>query len=205
MKVATLWMFWLFWTEYSRTDDSYLRYFFAYFLLESSDRSVIWSWVGLSQKWSKVQVILHQRDAFLENLKEFNGLLTYLPHVDMNSPFPVIKVLDMLQDEKLPNNKTWSKITFVVIEELFLSQQALHSKKKGFLRVSTVSFAEFCSKNQPRHQGAVSVGRPAMTEAMDLLAASQNERGGRRWLQVNPEQNTQNYGNFRWFCVLEGV
>lgn len=130
MKVATLWMFWLFWTEYSRTDDSYLRYFFAYFLLESSDRSVIWSWVGLSQKWSKVQVILHQRDAFLENLKEFNGLLTYLPHVDMNSPFPVIKVLDMLQDEKLPNNKTWSKITFVVIEELFLSQQALHSKKK---------------------------------------------------------------------------
>ena len=38
---------------------------------------------------------------FLENLKEFNGLSTYLPLFDMNSPFPVIKVLDMLQDEKL--------------------------------------------------------------------------------------------------------
>lgn len=55
-------------------------------------------------------MILHQRDAFLENLKEFNGLLTYLPHVDMNSPVPVIKALDTLPGRKITQQQNLIKI-----------------------------------------------------------------------------------------------
>ena len=154
MKVATLWMFWLFWTEYSRTDDSYLRYFFAYFLLESSDRSVIWSWVGLSQKWSKVQVILHQRDAFLENLKEFNGLLTYLPHVDMNSPFPVIKALDTLPGRKIyPTTKLDQNQVCCDRRAIFITTSPSFKKKQdswGFPRYHVLSFLLQKSAETPR-------------------------------------------------------
>lgn len=72
--------------------------------MESSDRSVIdLEAVSLNSearfKWFCIREM-----RFLENFKEFNGLLTYLPLFDMNSPFPVIKALDMLQDENLPIN-----------------------------------------------------------------------------------------------------
>ena len=86
---------------------------------------------------------------FLENLKEFNGLLTYLPLFDMNSPFPVIKVLDMLQDEKLPNNKIWSKIRCVLIEEPSSLQHPFIQKTRIPEGFHGIICWVFCSKNQP--------------------------------------------------------
>ena len=141
-------------------------YLFAYFLMESSDRSVIdLESVSLNSearfKWFCIREM-----RFLENFKEFNGLLTCLPLFDMNSPFPVIKALDYVTGRKLTHQqstKHWSTIRFVVIEEPSLLQHPfIQRNQDSWGRYHLLSFLLQKSALQ---RGAVSVGRPAISEA----------------------------------------